>query len=221
MTANRARGTESKACEDADDGDDGEEFDEGEGRLLTSRIPGTRFRAQRTQSPDRFGVKTEKIVFCEVNIRGDLSGLGVSKYFLVERGESGCSHSYDHNFRSQISKVKKQFVHLGGVAGGNFDHWVAGGIGFASDQWGDSGGEEGRGGRDGGIDQDGGECILCGVFGVSLKLERKNGFEFFNFDDDNQLDGNECTKYTRHRVSGGAAKVYEFNIGTRYSQWLL
>ena len=31
MTANRASGTESKACEDADDGDDGEEFDEGEG----------------------------------------------------------------------------------------------------------------------------------------------------------------------------------------------
>ena len=31
MSANRARGTEGKACEDADDGDDGEEFDEGEG----------------------------------------------------------------------------------------------------------------------------------------------------------------------------------------------
>ena len=30
VTANRARGTESKACEDADDGDDSEEFDEGE-----------------------------------------------------------------------------------------------------------------------------------------------------------------------------------------------
>ena len=122
MTANGSRGTEGEPCEDADDGDDSEEFDQGEGRWLT----------QRTQSPDRVGVKTERIVFCEMNIRGDLSGLGVSKYFLVERGESGCSHSYEDNFISQISKVKKQFVHLGGVAGGDFDHRVAGGIGFAS-----------------------------------------------------------------------------------------
>jgi len=123
VTANGSRGAEGEACEDADNGDDGEEFDEGEGRLLT----------QRTQSPDRVGVKTERIVFCEVNIRGDLSGLGVSKYFLVERGESGCSHSYEDNFRSQISKVKKQFFHLGGVAGGDFDHWAVGGVGFAGD----------------------------------------------------------------------------------------
>ena len=118
--------------------------------LLTSRIPGTRpavaghayacFRAQRLQrtpSPDRVGVKTERIVFCEVNIRGDLSGsrsCGMSWIFvLVERGESGCSHSYDLNFRSQISKGKKQFVHVGGVTGGDFDHWDAGGVGFASD----------------------------------------------------------------------------------------
>ena len=106
-------GAEGEACEDADDGDNGEEFDEGEGRLLTPR-------SQRT----------ERIVFCEVNIRGDLS---VSKYFLVERGESGCSHSYEHNFISQISKGKKQFVHLGGVVGGDFDHWTAGGVGFARD----------------------------------------------------------------------------------------
>ena len=91
------------------------------------------FRAQRTQSPDRVGVKTERIVFCEVNIRGDLSELSVSKYFLVERGERGCSHRYDLNFISQISKGKKQFVHLGGIAGGDFHHWIAGGIGFASD----------------------------------------------------------------------------------------
>ena len=123
MTANRASGTEGEACEDADDGDDGEEFDEGEGRLLT----------QRTQSPDRFGVKTERIVFCEVNIRGDLSGLGVSEYFLVERSESGCSHSYEHNFRSQISKGKKQLVHFGGVAGGDLDYWASRRLGLASD----------------------------------------------------------------------------------------
>jgi len=32
VTANSARGTEGKACENADDGDDGEEFDKGEGR---------------------------------------------------------------------------------------------------------------------------------------------------------------------------------------------
>jgi len=50
VSANSARGTESEACENADDGDDGEEFDEGEGRLLT----------QSTQSPDRVGVKTER-----------------------------------------------------------------------------------------------------------------------------------------------------------------
>jgi len=116
VTANGSRGTEGEACENPDDGDDGEEFDEGEGRLLTPR----------TQ-------RSERIVFCEVNIRGDLSGLSVSKYFLVERGESGCSHSYEHNFISQISKGKKQFVHLGGVVGGNFDHRAAGGVGFASD----------------------------------------------------------------------------------------
>ena len=115
MTANSARGAEGKAGEDADDGDDSEEFDQGERRLLTPR----------TQ-------RSERIVFCEVNIRGDLSELSVSKYFLVERGGSGCSHRYDHNFRSQISKGKKQLVHLGGVAGGDFNHWVAGGVGFAS-----------------------------------------------------------------------------------------
>ena len=123
MSAHGPRGTEGEACQDADDGDDGEEFDEGEGRLLTPR----------TQSPDRVGVKTEGIVFCEVNIRGDLSELSVSKYFLVERGESGCSHSYEHNFITQISKVKKQFVYVGGVAGGDFDHRASGGIGFAGD----------------------------------------------------------------------------------------
>ena len=66
-------------------------------------------------------------------MRGDLSELSVRKYFLVERGGSRCSHSYEHNFISQISKGKKQFVYVGGVAGGDFDHRVAGGIGFASD----------------------------------------------------------------------------------------
>ena len=54
-------------------------------------------------------------------------------FVLVERGERGCSHSYDLNFISPISKGKKQFVHVGGVAGGDFDYRVAGGVGFASD----------------------------------------------------------------------------------------
>ena len=60
----------------------------------------------------------------------------MSKYFLVERGESGCSHSNEHNFITQISKGKKQLLHVGGVAGGDFDHWVVGGVGFTGDQWG-------------------------------------------------------------------------------------
>ncbi len=70
----------------------------------------------------------------------------------MERGDSGCSHSYEHNFISKISKGKKQFVHVDRAAGGDLDHWVAGRVGFASDQWGDSGGEEGGGVGDGGID---------------------------------------------------------------------
>jgi len=62
-----------------------------------------------------------------------VAGRAYARIFLVERGESGCSHSYDPNFRSQISKGKKQFVHVDRVAGGDLDHWVAGGVGFASD----------------------------------------------------------------------------------------
>ena len=127
----------------------------------------------------------------------------------MKRGESGCSHSYEHNFRSQISKVKKRLVYVGGVAGGDIDHRASGGIGFAGDQWGDSGGEEGGGGGDGGIGQDSGERILCGVFDVSIQ-QRKNGFELFKLDEHHQLNGNECTKYTRNCVSGGAAKVYQW-----------
>jgi hypothetical protein len=57
VTSDGTRGTESKACEDADDGDDSEEFDQSEGGLLTQR--------------------SQRIVFCEVNIRGDLSELSV------------------------------------------------------------------------------------------------------------------------------------------------
>ena len=139
MTANRARSTEGKTCEDADDGDDGEKFNEGE------RVKGTIF-------------------------------------VLVERGKSGCSHNYEHNFTREISKGKKQLVYVGGVTGGDFDHWVAGGVRFAGDQRCDSGGKEGRGGGDGGIDQDSGERILCGVFGVSFEHEWQDGSGFFKSD---------------------------------------
>jgi hypothetical protein len=73
-------------------------------------------------------------------------------FVLVERGGSGCSHSYEHNFITKISKGKKRLVHFGGVAGGDFDHWAVGGVRFAGDQWGDSSGEEGGGVGYGGID---------------------------------------------------------------------
>ena len=126
----------------------------------------------------------------------------------MKRGESGCSHSYEHNFRSQISKVKKRLVYVGGVAGGDIDHRASGGIGFAGDQWGDSGGEEGGGVGDGGIDQDSGERILCGVFGVSLEHEWKNGRQLFKFDEHDQHEWGELSG---NRFSGGAAKVYQFN----------
>ena len=127
------------------------------------------------------------------------------KYFLVERGESGCSHSYDHNFGSQISKGKKQFVHLGGVAGGDFDHRAVGGVGFAGDQWGDSGGKEGGGVGDGGIDQDSGERFLRGVFVLSFK-QWHYGFNIF---DQYEYYEYEWGQYTRNCVSGSAAEVYQ------------
>ena len=166
MSPNRTSSTESEACKDADDGDDGEEFDKGEGGLLT----------QRSQ-------RSERVVFLVRKILRERSGLGVKYFFvLVKRGESGCSHSYEHNFRSQISKGKKQFVHVGGVVGGDFDHWAAGGVRFAGDQRCDSGGEESRGSGDGGIDQDSGQRILCGVLAVSVEHEWQDGSGFFKSD---------------------------------------
>ena len=60
----------------------------------------------------------------------------------------------------------------------------------------------------GGVNQDRGERILCGVFDVSIQ-QRKNGFELFKLDEHHQLNRNECAKYTRNCVSGGAAEVYE------------
>ena len=43
------------------------------------------------------------------------------------------SSEIPRHVKTKISKRKKQFVHLSGVAGGDFDHWDAGGVGFASD----------------------------------------------------------------------------------------
>ena len=100
-------------------------------------------------------------------------------FVLVKIGKSGCSHSYEHNFISQISKGKKQLLHVGGVAGGHLDHWASGGFGLAGDQRGDEGGKKGGGSGDGGIDQNGGECILCGVFFLSIE-QWHYGFSIFD-----------------------------------------
>jgi len=54
-------------------------------------------------------------------------------FILVKRGKRGCSHCYEYNFISQISKGKKQFVHLGGVAGGDLDYRASRGLGTAGD----------------------------------------------------------------------------------------
>ena len=101
-------------------------------------------------------------------------------FVLVERWKCGCSHNDDLNFISQISKGKKRILHPGGVVSGNLDHRASGGLGFASDQRGDQGGQEGRGELDGRIDQDSSERILCGVFGISVEHKRDDGSRFFN-----------------------------------------
>ena len=43
MPANGTRGTESEACQDADDGDNGEELDEGERRRKAARREGIKY----------------------------------------------------------------------------------------------------------------------------------------------------------------------------------
>ena len=126
-------------------------------------------------------------------------------FVLVERWKSGCSHGYEHNFVSQISKGKKQLVHVGGVAGGDLDHWAFGGVGLAGNQRGNEGGEEGGGGGDGGIDQDGGECVLCGVFGLSLE-QWNDGRNIF---DQYEYDKYEWGKYSGNCFFGSATKVYQ------------
>ena len=126
-------------------------------------------------------------------------------FILVERRKSGCSHRYDFNFISQISKGKKQLVHVGGVAGGDLDHRASGRLGLAGDQRGDEGGKEGGGGGDGGIDQNGGECILCGVFFLPIE-QWHYGFNIF---DQHEHDEYEWRKLTGDCFFGGATKVYQ------------
>jgi len=127
-------------------------------------------------------------------------------FVLVERGRSGCSHSDDLNFGWQISKGKKQLVHIGGVAGGDLDHWAFGGVGLAGDQWCDQGGQEGGGSGDGGIDQDSDQCLLCRILGIPRE-QWHNGFNVF--------DHHEHAEYGWGKFSwdcffGSAAKVYQF-----------
>jgi hypothetical protein len=143
VTPNGTGSTESEACENADDGDDSEEFDEGERCHGAERDKGVKGRRR---------VENYGFLILDFGLKSWIYSEGFfGRIFLVERRESGCSHSYEHNFIMQISKGKKQLLHVGGVAGGDFDHWVASGVRFAGDQWGDSGGEKGGGGGDGGI----------------------------------------------------------------------
>jgi len=128
-------------------------------------------------------------------------------FVLVEMWKCGCSHHYDLNFISEISKVKKQLVHFGGVAGGDLDYRASRRLGLASDQWRDQGGQEGGSGFDGGIDQDSCECVLCGVFSVSCKHEWDDGYQLFKSDEHNRY---EWGKLSRDRLFGGATKVYQF-----------
>ena len=198
MSANGSRSTESEACENADDGDDSEEFDEGERCHGAERDEGVKGRRR---------VENCGFLILDFGLKSWICSEGFfGRIFLVERTKSGCSHSHEHNFITQISKGKKQLLHVGGVAGGDFDHWVARGVRFAGDQRGDSGREKGGGVGDGGIDQDSRERILCGVFGISFKREWYDGFDFFEFNEHNQ---HKWRKLSRNRVSGGAAQVHQ------------
>ena len=104
MAANSAGGAEGEACEDADDGDDGEEFDEGEGRPASLSL-GKPCGATQGFNVRRF--ECTKLRRSRGRVSPAVAGRAYARIFLVERGESGCSHSYDPNFRSQISKGKK------------------------------------------------------------------------------------------------------------------
>ena len=83
MAPDGTRGAKSEASENSNNRDHPQEFDEGESGWLT----------QRTPSPDRVGVKTPRVTFQHGTNLCERSGLGVRKYFLVERGKGGCSHS--------------------------------------------------------------------------------------------------------------------------------
>ena len=93
MTANSARRPKGEAGEDADDGDDGEEFDEGEGG------PASLSLGKPCRASQGLNVRIPQL--------RNMLTRAYARIFLVERGESGCSHRYDLNFRSQISKGKK------------------------------------------------------------------------------------------------------------------
>jgi len=127
-------------------------------------------------------------------------------FVLVERWKCGCSHSDDPNFLSEISKGKKQLVYIGGVAGGDLDHRASCGVGLAGDQRSDASGQESGGSGDVGIDQNGGECILCGVFVLSRE-QRHDGFGFF---DQYDHDKYERRQLSWDRLFGGGTKIYEF-----------
>jgi len=126
-------------------------------------------------------------------------------FVLVEREESRCSHSDEPNFYWQISKVKKQLVHVGGVAGGDLDHWASGGVGLPGDQRGNQGGQKGGGCRDGGIDQNGGERLLFGVFFLSIE----QWYYGFNIFDQHEHDEYEWGKLTGHCFFGGPGEVHQ------------
>jgi hypothetical protein len=83
MAPNGPSGSQREASQNPNDGNHSQKFDQGESGWPT----------QRTPSPDRVGVRTGGVVFRERNTRSERSGLGVRKYFLVERGKGGCSHS--------------------------------------------------------------------------------------------------------------------------------
>ena len=93
VTTNRARSTEGKASEDADDGDNGEEFDEGEGRLLTPR----------SQSPDQVGVKTER-----GNLIWELAPLDLPPPILVSRSAVGCFVAFAGGFEMRNSEFENR-----------------------------------------------------------------------------------------------------------------
>jgi len=86
VAANCTRGTESEACQDADDGDDSEEFDEGKGRLLTQR-------SQRTERG---------------NLIWELAPLALPPPILVSRSPVGYFVAFAEEFEMRNSEFEKR-----------------------------------------------------------------------------------------------------------------